>query len=69
HLTRDHVGRKLQNNLCLNCHWGDCQVQTLKRDHITSHLRIHVALKPYNCETCRRGFKRPQDLKKHRRVH
>ncbi|AAS53561.1 AFR190Cp [Eremothecium gossypii ATCC 10895] len=69
HLCQDHVGRKSQRNLQLNCHWGSCTTKTVKRDHITSHLRVHVPLKPFSCSTCSRKFKRPQDLKKHLKVH
>ncbi|AMD21892.1 HFR037Wp [Eremothecium sinecaudum] len=69
HLCKDHVGRKSQQNLQLNCHWGTCKTTTVKRDHITSHLRVHVPLKPFSCSTCKRKFKRPQDLKKHLKVH
>lgn len=69
HLCDEHVGRKSTNNLNLTCGWGRCGVTTVKRDHITSHLRIHVPLKPYKCQTCRKQFKRPQDLKKHQRIH
>ncbi|SCV00902.1 LANO_0F09142g1_1 [Lachancea nothofagi CBS 11611] len=69
HLCNDHVGRKSQKNLQLNCHWGQCTAKTVKRDHITSHLRVHVPLKPFACSTCRKQFKRPQDLKKHLKVH
>ncbi|QLL30351.1 hypothetical protein HG536_0A01680 [Torulaspora globosa] len=69
HLCKDHVGRKSQKNLQLNCKWGDCQAKTEKRDHITSHLRVHIALKPFKCTTCDKNFKRPQDLKKHLKTH
>ncbi|KAG2186851.1 hypothetical protein INT44_003078 [Umbelopsis vinacea] len=69
HLTNDHVGRKSTNNLCLTCNWGSCSVVTVKRDHITSHLRVHIPLKPHNCEICQKSFKRPQDLKKHEKTH
>ncbi|KAI8646264.1 hypothetical protein BD408DRAFT_410465 [Parasitella parasitica] len=69
HLTNDHVGRKSTGNLCLTCHWEDCDVSVIKRDHITSHLRVHVPLKPHHCNFCEKSFKRPQDLKKHERIH
>lgn len=69
HLCQDHVGRKSQKNLQLNCHWEFCTTKTEKRDHITSHLRLHVPLKPFSCSTCAKKFKRPQDLKKHLKIH
>ncbi|KAI9020682.1 hypothetical protein CLU79DRAFT_754972 [Phycomyces nitens] len=69
HLTNDHVGRKSTGNLCLTCHWFKCDVSVVKRDHITSHLRVHVPLKPHFCNYCSKSFKRPQDLKKHEKIH
>ncbi|KAI9345369.1 hypothetical protein BDR26DRAFT_893569 [Obelidium mucronatum] len=69
HLTEAHVGRKVNNTLNLTCGWLECRMAYTKRDHITSHLRIHVPLKPHLCSVCSRGFKRPQDLKKHEKLH
>ncbi|GEQ68531.1 hypothetical protein JCM33374_g2199 [Metschnikowia sp. JCM 33374] len=69
HLCYEHVGRKSSNNLSLTCKWEGCGITTVKRDHITSHLRVHVPLKPHHCSMCNKSFKRPQDLKKHTRVH
>lgn len=69
HLCEVHVGRKSTNNLSLTCRWRDCRVITVKRDHITSHIRVHVPLKPYKCDLCNKNFKRPQDLKKHVKIH
>ncbi|KAG8740977.1 hypothetical protein FRC10_003515 [Ceratobasidium sp. 414] len=69
HLCNDHIGRKSTNNLCLTCKWKGCGATCAKRDHITSHLRVHTPLKPHICEICSKPFKRPQDLKKHEKIH
>ncbi|KAJ7651718.1 hypothetical protein DFH06DRAFT_1420569, partial [Mycena polygramma] len=69
HLCNEHIGRKSTNNLCLTCKWKDCGTTCSKRDHITSHLRVHTPLKPHVCEICKKSFKRPQDLKKHEKIH
>ncbi|RKL03746.1 pH-response transcription factor pacC [Fusarium oxysporum] len=64
HISERHVGRK-SNNLNLTCQWNSCRTTTVKRDHMVSHIRVHVALKPHKCKFCGKSFKRPQDLKKH----
>lgn len=69
HLCDDHVGRISKNNLCLTCSWDKCGASYGKRDHITSHIRIHTPLKPFSCAVCGKSFKRSQDLKKHGRTH
>src|SRR5436305_990115 len=68
HICEKHVGRKSTNNLNLTCGWSQCRTTTVKRDHITSHIRVHVPLKPHKCDFCGKAFKRPQDLKKHVKV-
>ena len=30
---------------------------------------VHTPLKPHVCEVCNKPFKRPQDLKKHEKIH
>lgn len=30
---------------------------------------MHTPLKPHSCEICKKTFKRPQDLKKHEKIH
>jgi hypothetical protein len=69
HVCERHVGRKSTNNLNLTCQWGNCRTTTVKRDHITSHIRVHVPLKPHKCDFCGKAFKRPQDLQKHVKTH
>ena len=69
HICEKHVGRKSTNNLNLTCQWNACRTTTVKRDHITSHIRVHVPLKPHKCDFCGKSFKRPQDLKKHVKTH
>ena len=69
HVCERHVGRKSTNNLNLTCKWGSCSTTVVKRDHITSHIRVHVPLKPHKCDFCGKAFKRPQDLKKHVKTH
>ncbi|KAI1829382.1 transcriptional regulator family: C2H2 zinc finger [Penicillium roqueforti] len=69
HLCESHIGRKSTNTLSLTCQWGTCNTTTIKRDHITSHIRVHIPLKPHKCYFCGKAFKRPQDLKKHVKTH
>ncbi|KAJ3404053.1 hypothetical protein HDU80_003347 [Chytriomyces hyalinus] len=81
HLTTDHVTKRIGkgNSDGLRCKWihspsNVCSSGFTKRDHLTSHLRIHVPLKPHPCPVefgavCKRAFKRPQDLKKHEKLH
>lgn len=69
HLCHEHIGRKNKQNFSLQCGWAGCKVETIKRDHITLHLRVHVPWKPWECNVCSKGFKRPQDLKKHVKTH
>jgi hypothetical protein len=58
HLTNDHVGRKSTGNLCLTCYWEECGISVIKRDHITSHIRVHVPSKPHHCSVSHISIKR-----------
>ncbi|KAM0746575.1 hypothetical protein T439DRAFT_293831, partial [Meredithblackwellia eburnea MCA 4105] len=69
HITNTHIGRKSAGTLSLECHWAGCTSKASKRDHLTSHARVHINLKPHSCSVCQKSFKRPQDLKKHEKIH
>lgn len=43
--------------------------QLLSSADFNSTITVHTPLKPHACESCGKQFKRPQDLKKHERIH
>ena len=69
HICEEHIGRWSQGNLDLACRWGACGRVFTKRDHITSHVKIHSEAKAERCAVCGKTFSRSQDRKKHEKVH
>ncbi|KAL2912550.1 hypothetical protein HK105_207949 [Polyrhizophydium stewartii] len=68
HVSATHIGRKVENTLCLECRWLDCTLdarQFSKRDHIVSHIKKHMPLKAFVCATCNRSYKWIHDYRKH----
>jgi hypothetical protein len=50
------------------CEWEGCTMILNKKDHLVSHVRIHISCKPYSCSHCSKTFKRKQDVRKHERT-
>lgn len=70
HICEDHVGKKRPVDYEYHCMWSSCRhPMTLKRDHLISHIMVHVPLKNFSCDTCEKKFKRSHDLKKHVKTH
>ena len=70
HICEDHIGRKHPQTHEYHCLWGTCKhPMTYKRDHLISHIMVHVPMKNFSCEICKKKFKRSHDLKKHSKIH
>lgn len=70
HICEVHIGRKRPPNYEYSCLWGNCKhPMTYKRDHLVSHVMVHVPMKNFSCDTCDKKFKRSHDLKKHILIH
>lgn len=70
HICKDHVGKKRPLEHEYHCLWINCKHPiTLKRDHLISHIMVHVPLKSFSCDTCDKKFKRSHDVKKHAKTH
>lgn len=56
HLSNEHIGRRSTNNLCLTCHWNNCNVVAAKRDHLASHIKVHLNLKRKKSDSNHNSF-------------
>jgi uncharacterized Zn-finger protein len=45
HLSHQHIGKKATGTLSTHCLWENCGVMTAKRDHLMSHLKVHLPVK------------------------
>ncbi|KAG9241080.1 hypothetical protein BJ878DRAFT_522532 [Calycina marina] len=69
HLCEQHIGRTATNNLDPICKWLQCKIRTRKREHMTSHILVHISFQSYVCFQCTKTFKRLGDVKKHELTH
>lgn len=46
-----------------------CDYKSTSTTNFTRHVRNHQATKQYQCEICKRGFKRSDNLRTHMRIH
>ncbi|KAJ9124134.1 hypothetical protein QFC22_000930 [Naganishia vaughanmartiniae] len=65
--AKDHIlgGRGEEKH---ECKWQSCKHLADSPEDLYEHL-LHTPLKPHACGICNKTFKRPQDLKKHEKIH
>lgn len=70
HVGEAHALKQKIDDFEYSCKWGACNKATFKkREHLLSHLMVHIPLKRFKCITCQKKFKRSHDLKKHLKIH
>ena len=67
---RDHITSHLRGESMRSRNTKGASVRNSKADRLVSlRLAVHTPLKPHRCAICKKSFKRPQDLKKHEKIH
>lgn len=70
HVCDSHAIKHKTKDQEYTCKWGACKsLSTKKREHLISHLMVHIPMKKFKCVTCSKKFKRSHDLKKHIKIH
>ena len=57
---RDHITSHLRGKPLSSPHHNP---------YLDTYSKVHTPLKPHVCDVCAKTFKRPQDLKKHEKIH
>ena len=63
--------KKFGNNteIRFKCPFRDCIKTYSLKNKFLAHLRTHIGIKPYQCETCLKSFNDKGNLKTHLRIH
>jgi hypothetical protein len=48
----EHINECKSEPFPFLCRWADCQKKNHRKDHLISHIRVHVPHRPYKCKVC-----------------
>ena len=58
-----------RNRVVYRCKFDGCTKKCSKRWNLIDHIKMHLGVKPYECEKCHARFTQKGNLKKHLKVH
>jgi hypothetical protein len=64
-----HIADAKSEKMPFLCRWSDCDKQNHRKDHLVSHIRVHIPHRPYKCKVCGKAFKRSNDTREHELIH
>ena len=64
---KDHIDSVHKKILKYHC--DQCDFKCTRRDLLNRHMIDHMGVYPFNCSSCKRGFKSEQELKNHEDTH
>lgn len=58
-----------RNRVVYKCKFDGCNKKCSKRWNLIDHIKMHLGVKPYECDQCGARFTQKGNLKKHMKVH
>mmetsp|Transcript_11418 Transcript_11418/g.11386 ORF Transcript_11418/g.11386 Transcript_11418/m.11386 type:complete len:212 (-) Transcript_11418:79-714(-) len=58
-----------RNRVVYKCKFEGCSKKCSKRWNLIDHIKMHLGVKPYECDQCGSRFTQKGNLKKHLKVH